>query len=148
LETSVALGPYAFINWNNLGMVYQYYGFHTNDKEYLAKAEDAYLMSIKNEGRYFRPVENLAYFYYFNADPQKTETFINQWIKVFPSDKLWLAKAMVEENKLGKHDDAIESAKTAFKLNPAKNTYQLYNFLVAGKPVEILQEDLFQTQQD
>ena len=145
LETSVNLAPYAFINWNNLGTVYHYYAVQTKEKEYLKKTEQAYLMSIKNEKRYFRPVENLAFFYYFNSDADKTYRFVNTWVKAFPSDKLWLVKALVEENKLGKHDAALQSAKTAYSINPSSEMYRLYGFLQNSEKVDILEADLFQS---
>lgn len=145
LEKSVALGGLnSYLTWNNIGIVYQYYAFSGKGQMYLKKAENAYLTAIKRNRRYFKVVKNLALFYYFNADPKKTENFVNKSLKEFPQNpELWMIKALVEDNKLNKHDAAIESAKTAFNLSHDKKSYQLYQYLQAGKKYDIYQEDIF-----
>lgn len=78
-EISVKLAPYWWVNWNNLGAAYE------QEKNY-KKAGEYYRKSINN-GQYYLAYENLAKILVFHGgDKKKTEEFLNEALRLFPTD--------------------------------------------------------------
>jgi tetratricopeptide (TPR) repeat protein len=85
------LAPYWWVNWNNLGAIYE------REKNY-KKAAEYYQKSVNN-GQYYLAYENLAKILVFHSnDKKKTEEFLNEAINLFPkNENLWKIRALFLE---------------------------------------------------
>ena len=79
-EISTKLAPYWWVNWNNLGAIYE------REKNY-QKAADYYQKSINN-GQYYLAYENLAkILVLYSNDQKKTEEFLQKSLNIFPGNE-------------------------------------------------------------
>ena len=79
-EISTNLAPYWWVNWNNLGAIYE------REKNY-KKAVDYYQKAINN-GQYYLAYENLAKILILHGnDQKKTEDFLQIALKLFPENQ-------------------------------------------------------------
>jgi len=79
-EISTKLAPHWWVNWNNLGAIYEW------EKNY-PKAIEYYQKSINN-GQYYLAYENLAKILVFHGnDQKKTEEFLEKSLELFPKDE-------------------------------------------------------------
>jgi len=78
-EVSTRLAPYWWVNWNNLGAVYE-------REQNLSKAQECYERAIHN-GQYVLAYENLAKILMLHGkDKQKAEAFLKKALEIFPND--------------------------------------------------------------
>ncbi len=82
-EISTQLAPYWWVNWNNLGAIYE------QEKDY-QKAMEYYQKSVNN-GQYYLAYENLAKILILHGkDQKKTEEFLKETLRLFPKNEtLW-----------------------------------------------------------
>ena len=82
-EISTELAPYWWVNWNNLGAIYE------REKNY-QKATDYYQKAIDN-GQYYLAYENLAKVLVLHGNDQKNaEEFLKKSLMLFPkNENLW-----------------------------------------------------------
>ncbi|PIQ72077.1 hypothetical protein COV86_04965 [Candidatus Roizmanbacteria bacterium CG11_big_fil_rev_8_21_14_0_20_35_14] len=79
-KISTELAPYWWVNWNNLGAIYE------REKNY-QKAAEYYQKSINN-GQYYLAYENLAKILVLHGkDQKKTEEFLKEVLKLFPKNE-------------------------------------------------------------
>ncbi|HEX7542623.1 MAG TPA: tetratricopeptide repeat protein, partial [Patescibacteria group bacterium] len=79
-EISTQLAPYWWVNWNNLGAIYE-------REKNIQKAAEYYQKSIDN-GQYYLAYENLAkVLVLYGNDQKKTEEFLQKALKLFPEDQ-------------------------------------------------------------
>lgn len=79
-EISTQLAPYWWVNWNNLGAIYE------REKNY-QKAAKYYKRAINN-GQYYLAYENLAKILVSHGkDKNKTEEFLQKSLKLFPENQ-------------------------------------------------------------
>ncbi len=78
-EISTKLAPYWWVNWNNLGAIYE------REKNY-KKAAEYYQKSINN-GQYYLAYENLAKLFVLHSNDQKrTEELLQEALKLYPEN--------------------------------------------------------------
>ena len=78
-EISTHLAPYWWVNWNNLGAVYE-------REQNFSKAQECYERAIHN-GQYVLAYENLAKILVLHGkDKQKAEAFLKKALEIFPDD--------------------------------------------------------------
>ena len=79
-KISTQLAPYWWVNWNNLGAIYEH------EKNY-QKATEYYQKSVTN-GQYYLAYENLARILVLHGkDQKKTEEFLQKSLKIFPENQ-------------------------------------------------------------
>ncbi len=79
-EISTQLAPYWWVNWNNLGAIYE------REKNY-QKAAEYYKKAIDN-GQYYLAYENLAKILVLHEnDQKKTDEFLRKSLKLFPENQ-------------------------------------------------------------
>jgi len=79
-EISIQLAPYWWVNWNNLGAVYE-------QEKNIQKAAEYYQKSINN-GQYYLAYENLAKILVLYGKNQKmTEEFLKKSLQLFPENE-------------------------------------------------------------
>lgn len=79
-EASVRLAPYWWVNWNNLGAVYEY-------EKNIPKAKECYERAIQN-GSYFLAYENLARILVMHGtDKKKAMEFVEKALRMFPNSE-------------------------------------------------------------
>lgn len=129
-ENSVKLAPHWWTNWNNLGAIEEHQGE-------LDKAEESYKKAVDNGG-YYLAYENLASLYLFKQkDIQKAREFSETSLKVLPyNPKLWFILALAEY-QLGNRQEALSAARTAYQLNPDKNTFYVYSRLQQNQKLDL-----------
>jgi len=78
-EISTHLAPYWWVNWNNLGAVYE-------REQNFSKAQECYERAIHN-GQYVLAYENLAKILVLHGkDKQKAKAFLKKALEIFPND--------------------------------------------------------------
>lgn len=79
-EISTKLAPYWWVNWNNLGAIYE-------REKNIQRATEYYQKSIDN-GQYYLAYGNLAkIMVVYGKDPKKTEEFLKTALKIYPKDQ-------------------------------------------------------------
>ena len=80
-DISTRLAPYWWVNWNNLGAIYEH------EKNY-QKAAEYYQKAIDN-GQYYLAYENLAKILVFHGnDQKKAGEFLKKSLELFPKDDI------------------------------------------------------------
>lgn len=137
LQKSVNLGPWWWLNWNNLGVVERHKGYTQNPK-YYAQAEQDFLRAVNNTRTFYLPYENLAELLFNYDTPQKTQHFIVDVSKKKPlSGRLWFFLALTQL-KLKDRPGALQAANQARAMLPDDPQVQaLYNAIVNNKTIEL-----------
>ena len=138
IKKSIALAPYHWINWNNLGVAYLNMGWKNQNQDDLTKAEKYFRKSIKNGSNFYLPYENLGLLLVDFRDPKEAENFFLQASKKIQlNHRLWFLLA-VTEYELNNKEKALTAAIQAYNLNPddALST-QFYNALVNNQKIDI-----------
>jgi len=79
-EISTQLAPYWWVNWNNLGAIYE-------REKNIQKAMEYYQKSVNN-GQYYLAYENLAKtLVLYGKDQKKTEEFLQKALNLFPKSQ-------------------------------------------------------------
>lgn len=131
VRKSTELGPWWWLNWNNLGVIYRHKGEYD-------KAEEAFRKATANTDTFYMPYENLAELLLNYKSPQAAIDFIVETSKKLDlSGRLWFLLALglsqMDESKA-----ALQVAEQARALMP--NDLQakaLYEGLVAGKKIQL-----------
>jgi protein O-mannosyl-transferase len=128
-KKSVELGPWWWLNWNNLGIIYRHKGYNENPK-YYAFAKKAFKQAAKNTNTFYMPYENLAELLYNYGAPEESQEFIIDTSKKMDlSGRLWFYLSLTQL-KLGDKSGALQAAEQAKTFSPADTQIQLlYNAL-------------------
>ncbi|MFI5265288.1 MAG: glycosyltransferase family 39 protein [Candidatus Levyibacteriota bacterium] len=136
-QKSVEEGPWWWLNWNNLGVIYRHKGF-TQDPKYYKNAEDAFRKAVANGGTFYLPYENLAELLTNYDTPQNAQAFI-----VASSQKITLSGRMffdlaIVQLELKDTKGALQAANQARLMLPNDPQVQaLYQAIKAGKTITI-----------
>lgn len=137
IKRSTELGPWWWLNWNNLGVVYRHKGYTQNPK-YYKDAEQAFLRAVNNTNTFYLPYENLAELLFNYDSPQTSQKFIIDTSKRMPlSGRLWFYLSLTQL-KLKDTKGALQAAnqaKAALPYDPQISA--LYSAIVNNKTIEI-----------
>ncbi len=116
---STQLGPWWWLNWNNLGVIYRHKGSKENPK-YFKQAEE-YFLKAANNTTFYLPYENLAELLANYDSPQRAQEFIIKTSKIKPlSGMMWFYLA-ITQLQLNDQKGALQAAYQAHLLLPADN---------------------------
>lgn len=136
LEKSVNLDPYD-TNISNLGVAYLNAGQEQKAEMYYVKAINA---KTKNTDGHIhnRPVWlNLTYFLVSHNKVREAQAYLEKTLDDYPDDVFFLQLMAIAQERLGRHADALVTAKKAYDFSPSQDTYYIYNQILNGLPIKI-----------
>ena len=137
-KRSTALGPWWWLNWNNLGVIYRHLGYVQKDPKLIEMAIVSFGKGADNTDVFLLPYENRAEMLLNYRSPKETIDYIvGSSKKVGTGGRLLfllaLALSQTEDTK-----GAIDVAYKAYQALPGDPRAEaLYQGLVAGKKVQI-----------
>ncbi len=106
-KRSIELGPWWWLNWNNLGVIYRHRS--VGDPLYIDKSVEAFIKATKNTDTFYLPYENLAELLLFYKSPKDASDFIVEASKkITPNARLWFLLA-IAQYQLGNKESAINA---------------------------------------
>lgn len=134
-KKSTELGPWWWLNWNNLGVIYRHKG-SAEDAKYFADAEGYFRKATEDNNTFYMPYENLAELLVNYDTPEKASQFIIESSKKMDlSGRLWfylaIAQSLQNDSK-----GALQAAERAKIASPEDQQIQmLYQGLTENKKI-------------
>ncbi|MGE5042115.1 MAG: glycosyltransferase family 39 protein [Candidatus Levyibacteriota bacterium] len=134
VRKSTELGPWWWLNWNNLGSIYRHKGY-AEDPKYYQQAEEYFLKAVNNT-TFYLPYENLADLLVNYGSPQRAQEFIIKTShKIDLSGMLWFDLALAQL-QLKDTNGALQAAYQSSLLMPNDpRAGQLYEAIKTGKQI-------------
>ncbi len=131
---STELGPWWWLNWNNLGVIYRHKGSTENSK-YFKQAEEYFLKSANNTSFYL-PYENLAELLVNYDSPGRAQEFIVKTSQRMPlSGMMWFYLALAQL-QLNDQKGALQAVNQARLLLPQDTRINaLYNAIQSNQKI-------------
>ncbi|MBI3342243.1 glycosyltransferase family 39 protein [Candidatus Curtissbacteria bacterium] len=136
---STELGPWWWLNWNNVGVIYRHLGYKNHDPKQMDLAVENFKKGAQNTSSFVLPYENAAEVLVNYKSPEESTQYI-----VDSSKRVGLTGRMafllaVSRYKAGDTKGALEAADRARNLMPGDQRPQLfYEALSAGKKVDFV----------